>query len=233
MSVEPLVTAAWLNDHLSDPNVRPVDVRWYLTEPGRGKAEYAEAHIAGAPFMDMEVDLSAPRGEGPGRHPMPTPERFAAAAGRAGIGSDTHVIAYDASGGAAAARLWWLLRYFGHDRVSLLDGGWPAWQAGGRPGRPAAVEQRDALVAEVAQQPPQPRRVGARARVVGDHVRVGADPGPPVAVEQIERDLIQAALDRSGGNISETARSLGLTRRGLYLKLRRLGFESRPELDVQ
>ena len=133
MSVEPLVTAAWLNDHLSDPNVRPVDVRWYLTEPGRGKAEYAEAHIAGAPFMDMEVDLSAPRGEGPGRHPMPTPERFAAAAGRAGIGSDTHVIAYDASGGAAAARLWWLLRYFGHDRVSLLDGGWPAWQAAGYP----------------------------------------------------------------------------------------------------
>jgi thiosulfate/3-mercaptopyruvate sulfurtransferase len=133
MSVEPLVTAAWLNDHLGDPHISVIDVRWYLTEPGRGKAEYTEAHIPGAAFMDMEADLSAPRGQGPGRHPIPAPEHFAAAAARAGIGLDTHVIAYDASGGSAAARLWWLLRYFSHERVSLLDGGWPAWQAAGYP----------------------------------------------------------------------------------------------------
>jgi thiosulfate/3-mercaptopyruvate sulfurtransferase len=83
--------------------------------------------------MDIEADLSAPRGQGPGRHPLPSPADFAAAAGRAGIGPDTHVIAYDASGGGVAARLWWLLRYFSHERVSLLDGGWPAWRAGGYP----------------------------------------------------------------------------------------------------
>ena len=84
-------------------------------------------------LLDVDDDLAAPRGQGPGRHPLPTAEAFARAAGRAGIGADTHVIAYDASGGAYAARLWWLLRYFGHQRVSLLDGGWPAWQAAGYP----------------------------------------------------------------------------------------------------
>jgi thiosulfate/3-mercaptopyruvate sulfurtransferase len=113
--------------------VRPVDVRWYLTERERGRAEYDAGHIPGAPFLSVDDDLSAPRGQGPGRHPLPTPEAFAKVAERAGISRDTHVVAYDASGGAYAARLWWLLRYFGHERVSLLDGGWPAWQAAGYP----------------------------------------------------------------------------------------------------
>ncbi len=89
----------------------------------------ARPHIPGAAFMDMETDLAAPRGQGPGRHPIPSPEVFKAGAERVGIGDEAHVVAYDSSGGAAAARLWWLLRYFGHTQVSLLDGGWPAWQA--------------------------------------------------------------------------------------------------------
>src|SRR5260221_6524225 len=110
MSVEPLVTVEWLKDHLGDPNVRPIDVRWYLTEPGRGRAEYDAGHIRSASYLDLDDDLAAPRGQGPGRHPLPTAEAFARAAGCAGIGADTHVIAYDASGGAYAARLWWLLR---------------------------------------------------------------------------------------------------------------------------
>lgn len=131
MTVDPLVSTEWLAAHLDDPQVRVVDVRWYLTEPGRGREDYAAGHIPAAVFLDLDAELAAPRGQGPGRHPLPTPEQFAAAAGRAGIGPDTHVVAYDASGGAYAARLWWLLRYFGHERVSLLDGGWPAWQAGG------------------------------------------------------------------------------------------------------
>ncbi|MFN8500908.1 sulfurtransferase [Kouleothrix sp.] len=138
MTVDPLVSVEWLKDHLGDPQVRAVDVRWYLTEPHRGRADYDAAHLPGAVFMDIDGDLAAPRGQGPGRHPLPAPERFAAAAGRAGIGPDTHVVAYDASGGAYAARLWWLLRYFGHERVSLLDGGWPAWLAGGYPTTTAA-----------------------------------------------------------------------------------------------
>jgi len=133
MSVEPLVTVEWLKQRLGDSRVRPIDVRWYLTEPERGRAEYDSAHIPGAPFLDVDADLAAPRGQGPGRHPLPSAEAFERTAGRAGIGPDTHVIAYDSSGGAHAARLWWLLRYFGHERVSLLDGGWPAWQAAGYP----------------------------------------------------------------------------------------------------
>src|SRR5262245_23947016 len=95
-----LVSAEWLAARLGDPTVRPVDVRWYLTEPGKGHVEYAQAHIPGAPFMDMEDDLASRRGQGPGRHPLPTPESFAAAAGRAGIGDETHVVVYDSSGGA-------------------------------------------------------------------------------------------------------------------------------------
>ena len=161
MTVEPLVTPEWLADHNDDPNVRPVDVRWYLTEPGRGRAEYAEAHIPGAPFMDLETELSAPRGSGPGRHPLPSPEDFAAVAGRAGIGPNTHVIAYDSSGGAAAARLWWLLRYFGHDQVSLLDCGWPAWLAGGYPTDSATPNISPATFAAV----PRPEMVVDAAAV--------------------------------------------------------------------
>jgi thiosulfate/3-mercaptopyruvate sulfurtransferase len=133
MSVEPLVSVEWLKERLGDASIRPIDVRWYLTEPARGRAEYDAAHIPGAPFLDIDADLAAPRGQGPGRHPLPSAENFARTAGRAGIGPDTHVVAYDSSGGAHAARLWWLLRYFGHERVSLLDGGWPAWQAAGYP----------------------------------------------------------------------------------------------------
>src|SRR5688572_7462789 len=133
MSVEPLVSVEWLREHMGESNVRPIDVRWYLTEPERGRAEYDSAHIPGAPFLDVDTDLAAPRGQGPGRHPLPSAEAFGRTAGRAGISADTHVIAYDSSGGAHAARLWWLLRYFGHERVSLLDGGWPAWQAAGYP----------------------------------------------------------------------------------------------------
>jgi len=84
-------------------------------------------------FLDVDVDLASPRGQGPGRHPLPTAEHFAAAMSRAGVGADTHVIAYDFGDGSTAARLWWLLRYYGHERVSLLDGGIARWKAESRP----------------------------------------------------------------------------------------------------
>jgi thiosulfate/3-mercaptopyruvate sulfurtransferase len=130
---------------LNNPNVRPIVVRWSLTERGSGRTAYLAAHIPGAAHLDIDADLSAPPDEGPGRHPLPAPEAFAAAAGRAGIGLDTHVVAYDASGGAYAARLWWLLRYFGHDQVSLLDGGWPAWQAANQPTESGATAIEPAI----------------------------------------------------------------------------------------
>jgi thiosulfate/3-mercaptopyruvate sulfurtransferase len=145
MAVEQLVSIEWLAANLNNPNVRPIDVRWSLTEPGSGRAAYLAAHIPGAAHLDIGADLSAPPDAGPGRHPLPAPEAFAAAAGRAGIGPDTRVIAYDASGGAYAARLWWLLRYFGHDQVSLLDGGWTAWQAANLPTESGQAEITPAI----------------------------------------------------------------------------------------
>jgi thiosulfate/3-mercaptopyruvate sulfurtransferase len=128
-----LVSTDWLAGHLSDPGVRVADVRWFLLEKDKGRDAYRAAHVPGAVFIDLDTDLASPRGEGPGRHPLPRPERFAAAMSRAGIGPGTQVVAYDLGDGSTAARLWWLLRYFGHDEASLLDGGFARWKAEGRP----------------------------------------------------------------------------------------------------
>ena len=133
MNVPLLVTTEWLAGRLGDPGLRIADVRWSLLEKDKGRNAYLEGHIPGAVFVDVDDDLASPRGQGPGRHPLPRPEAFAAAMSRAGIGRATHVVAYDFGDGSTAARLWWLLRYFGHERVSLLDGGIARWNAEGRP----------------------------------------------------------------------------------------------------
>ena len=133
MSVPLLVSTEWLEEHLDAPDVRVADVRWSLLEKDKGRNAYLAAHIPGAIHLDVDQDLASPRGQGPGRHPLPLPSRFAAGMSRAGIGPDTHVIAYDFGDGSTAARLWWLLRYLGHARVSLLDGGIASWNAEGRP----------------------------------------------------------------------------------------------------
>ncbi|MBI3537499.1 MAG: sulfurtransferase, partial [Chloroflexi bacterium] len=132
MNIPPLVTTDWLAQHLNDETIRVADVRWYLRKDKNGFAEYLNGHIPGAIFFDLDRDLSAPPGQGPGRHPLPTIEQFGEVVARAGIRAETHVIAYDDSGGGTAARLWWLLRYFGFARVSLLDGGITRWIAEGR-----------------------------------------------------------------------------------------------------
>jgi len=105
-----------------------VDCRWELGKPERGRELYLEGHIPGASFLDVERELSAPPG-GPegGRHPLPTAEDFARVAGGAGIGPDVFVVAYDQGMTGGAARLWWLLRHFGHDAVAVLAGGIGAW----------------------------------------------------------------------------------------------------------
>jgi thiosulfate/3-mercaptopyruvate sulfurtransferase len=108
---------------------RIIDVRWKLGEPAAGRAMFLDGHIPGAVYVDMDQDLASAPGVG-GRHPLPSAEQFAAAMERAGIGDDTWVIAYD-DGGSGAPRLWWLLRHFGHARVSILDGGYAAWLAAG------------------------------------------------------------------------------------------------------
>lgn len=108
-----------------------VDTRLALTGPS-GRERYAAGHLPGAGYLDVDEDLAAPPGAG-GRHPLPDPGRFAAAVRRVGVASGSCVVAYDEGPGTAAARLWWLLRDYGHDDVMLLDGGLAAWAASGRP----------------------------------------------------------------------------------------------------
>jgi thiosulfate/3-mercaptopyruvate sulfurtransferase len=104
-----------------------VDCRFVLGKPGAGRKAYEQSHIPGAAFLDVDTDLAAEPGER-GRHPLPEADRFEAAARRAGIGRETFVVAYDESGEGGAARLWWLLRHFGHDDAAVLDGGLKAWR---------------------------------------------------------------------------------------------------------
>jgi thiosulfate/3-mercaptopyruvate sulfurtransferase len=120
-----LVDAAWLAQHLDDVVV--ADVRWYLD--GRsGRDAYDSGHIPGAVHVDVDTDLSAPPTRpGQGRHPLPTPDAFAATMSSLGIGDGDTVVAYDDAGGAMAARLVWMLRVTGHD-AALLDGGLAAWE---------------------------------------------------------------------------------------------------------
>ncbi len=126
----PLVSVDWLAAHLTDPGLRIADVRWSLTGPP-GRERYAGGHLPAAVFLDANGELSSP-GEGPGRHPVPTAAKLAAILGRAGIGDDHAVVAYDDAGGSIAARLWWLYRHYGHaGDCAVLDGGIAAWTEAG------------------------------------------------------------------------------------------------------
>ena len=128
-----LVDAQWLVEHARDPRVRIVDTRWYLGGARRGKGEYAAGHIPGAAFVDLDRELAGNPQKGPGRHPLPSAGDFANTLSRLGVVQDSLVIAYDDVGGAIAARLWWLLRYFGHRGGRVLDGGVGQWTALGQP----------------------------------------------------------------------------------------------------
>lgn len=113
------------------PGDTVLDVRWELGWPsGAGRERYLEGHIPGAAFVDLETALAGPPGPG-GRHPLPAAEDFGAAMRAAGVSADRPVVVYDGGNLMAAARAWWLLRYFGHPRVFVLDGGFSGWLAGG------------------------------------------------------------------------------------------------------
>jgi thiosulfate/3-mercaptopyruvate sulfurtransferase len=115
--------------------VQFVDCRWELGRPGAGRELYLSGHVPGASFLDVDEDLSDLSVTGEGRHPLPSAERFADAASRAGIGPRVLVVAYGSLGGAE--RLWWLLRHFGHDDCAVLIGGLEAWGGPLRPGNEA------------------------------------------------------------------------------------------------
>jgi thiosulfate/3-mercaptopyruvate sulfurtransferase len=139
----PLIAAAAARDALAAEPGRWLvfDCQFDLADPSAGERAYVAGHLPGAVYLHLDRDLSAPKTPGSGRHPLPSREAAAARLAALGLRHDLPVLAYDASGGMYGARLWWMLRWLGHEAVWLLDGGLSAWRAaGGRleTGAPAA-----------------------------------------------------------------------------------------------
>ena len=130
-----LISTDTLAAHLDDPSWLIADCRYNLKDEQWGYAQYVESHIAGAVFVNLAHDLAGPRTGTNGRHPLPSPEEMTGTFSRLGIGDSTQVIAYDQDAGAYASRLWWMLRYVGHDAVAVLDGGFAKWLREQRPVR--------------------------------------------------------------------------------------------------
>lgn len=127
-----IVSSQWLSEHLNDPDVTIVDCRFSLADAELGHQQYLTSHIPGAFYLHLNRDLSSPVGKHGGRHPLPNLEQFAEKLANIGVNSSqTLVVVYDDSRLAFASRLWWLLRYLGHDRVAVLDGGFSPWQQQG------------------------------------------------------------------------------------------------------
>ncbi len=139
MPFKTLIAVDSLQGLLGRPHLAVIDCRFDLMNPAKGLEAYLKGHIPGARYADLNRDLSAPVTAHSGRHPLPAPEAFAARLGKLGVGDDTQVVAYDDANSSMAARLWWMLRWLGHDKVAVLDGGFKAWVAAG-----GAVESGEA-----------------------------------------------------------------------------------------
>lgn len=130
-----LISPAILAEHLADEAWVIVDCRFSLEDTEAGHRAYEAAHIPGAVYAHLDADLSNPPATDNGRHPLPPPAVLAERFGRMGIDESKQVAAYDDANGAIAARLWWMLRYMGHEAVAVLEGGWSAWEAAALPTR--------------------------------------------------------------------------------------------------
>jgi thiosulfate/3-mercaptopyruvate sulfurtransferase len=224
-----LISPEELAARLSDTDLRIVDVRWVLGQPGQGRVKYDAGHLPGAIFIDLDAALTGP---GPGRHPLPSPADFAASLGAAGIGDGDVVVAYDDVGGWVASRLWWMLDNLGHDRVEVLDGGYPAWVAAGLPTttevptfRPTTLTLRPAWLGTID-------RDGLRARL-GDVVLLDARAGPRYRgeVEPIDPVAGHIPTARSApteGNLGDGGRFLPPTE--LAERFRGLGADGSSEV---
>ena len=149
--MRPLISVDDLRARLGADDLCVIDARFSLADTEAGRRAYAESHLPGAVYLHLDEDLSGPLGRHGGRHPLPSPEAAAATFGRAGVGVDTHVVAYDDGDGMVAGRVWWLLRWLGVDRVQVLDGGLAAWRAAGGP------ETTDVPTPTVRSFDPEPR----------------------------------------------------------------------------
>jgi thiosulfate/3-mercaptopyruvate sulfurtransferase len=166
-----LVSTDTLASHLNDPDWVIFDCRHDLSDHEKGARLYRVQHIPGAHFAPVETALSGQKTGGNGRHPLPDPNAFADFLARHGISDASMIVAYDDVGGQYSARLWWLARWIGLQRVALLDGGWPKWISEGRP---------------VSADVPTARATTLRARPSRDRVWTAADVeqriGDPTAV---------------------------------------------------
>jgi len=131
MTTPPLLDVATLVAHVSDPDWVIVDCRFDLKQSDAGRSAYEQGHIPGARYAHLDDDLAARPTRSDGRHPLPTPEAFAERLGSWGIANTSTVVVYDEGPGAIAARLWWMLRWVGHERVAVLNGGLKAWELHG------------------------------------------------------------------------------------------------------
>ena len=149
MAFKTLISTDVLAARLADPFWAIVDCRFKLNDVAWGEREWVAAHIPGAMYADLDRDLSGPKTGANGRHPLPDVAVLARTLGRFGIASGKQVVAYDQDNGMFASRLWWLLRWLGHDAVAVLDGGFAKWSAEGRPVS-ATAEPRDAAAFQPA-----------------------------------------------------------------------------------
>jgi len=195
-----LVRADWLAAHLSDRNLAIVDIRGYVSTtdvgPGQQVAEYigaadefAASHIPGSVFVDWTTDITDP--EADVKAQIAPPERFATAMGEIGIGNQTDVVIVDHTGGHFATRLWWALKYYGHDRAAVLDGGFNLWVARGYP-----VTTSPSLPSPRTFRPSERRDL----RVVAEEVLVAvtAGDGSELIIDARDRDQYTAAVRRGG-----------------------------------
>lgn len=127
-----LISTNELAQHLKDPNWVLIDCRFDLADKEWGAEEYAQLHIPGAVYAHMEKDICGPITPTSGRHPLPDVKVFIAAMQRMGVNKNSQVVVYDATGGGMAGRLWWQLKFYGHEKVALLNGGLPKWLTEGR-----------------------------------------------------------------------------------------------------
>ncbi len=172
-----LVQAEEVAARLDDPRLAIFDCRCDLMQPQAGAERHAAGHLPRAAFADLNRDLSSAPTAASGRHPLPAPQDFAAWLRARGVNGDTQVVAYDDATGMFAARLWWMLRWLGHDRVAVLDGGFKRWQSLGLPvvadvpatragqfaGRPDGAATVDAETVQSAAQDGSQRVIDARA----------------------------------------------------------------------
>jgi thiosulfate/3-mercaptopyruvate sulfurtransferase len=190
-----LISPEQLAPHLADPEWAVVDCRFDLADPPKGERSYLESHIPGARYADLERDLSGAKTGANGRHPLPSPEEMRQRFGALGITPGVQVVVYDAETGMHASRLWWMLRYMGHDAVALLDGGFARWTREGRPVRGGKEDWRPGTFIGA------PREAW---RVTADEVSRGMQDPTQVLVDARAEERFRGeneTLDKKAGHI--------------------------------